>query len=758
MATLGAGISTRVTITIDEDGMGSFSFSLTIAEDGEAEGDEDFDFELLEPSSGTSIGTTFLVNTLIGANIATGPSGMWSISQAPTTPVNEDDTVTYTVSYDGAASDEGQTVSIVVTVGFQSNQAVADDIDGVPGTPGLEPLTSAHLATIIGAGATADADPNARRATVSFIIPDTSADTGDASFSFDLRIANDMSFERDETFTVTISNPTPDTTMLTTNQDEVTTTIAANDPLSGMWAIIPTSPATVNEAESASYTVRYTGITANSGQSVSILVTVGFPVENPASADDIDGVPGTPGLEALTSAHLATIIGAGAMAGDSGISARVTRPIGGDGTVDISFDLPIFDDTEFEPDETFTVTLSEQTPNTTRIVAAAASVTTTIAASDMTPSGMWVIRTTTPTVNEAESARYNVEYDGIPAEQGSIVSILVTVGFPLANPASADDIDGVHGTPGLEALTSTHLATIIGTGATVGTDNAIISARVSRNIGVDGTVNIRFDLPIFDDTTAEADETFMVTLSGQTPDTTIPGATASVTTTIAANDQVELAGSWTILHLPTTVNEGEEASYTVQYTTTNAAEQGETASILVTVGLTPGQAQAEDFEPTLDSAALVDAISGRTPTAGPSGISARVVLAIAANGTAQAIIGLPIADDATQEGDETFTVTLSGQTEGTTISTNTATTTIAANDSVPDGSWAIGTAAPTVNEGQNILYIVEYTGTPDEQGSTVSILVTVDLGTAQANDFNPTLTSASLATIIGDLANPGDTE
>ena len=118
---------------------------------------------------------------------------------------------------------------------------------------------------------------------------------------------------------------------------------------------------------------------------------------------------------------------------------------GASGNANFSFNLTIADDTTTENAETFMLMLSEQTQGT---MITTESVTTTIAASDMTPSGMWVIRTTTPTVNEAESARYNVEYDGIPAEQGSIVSILVTVGFPLANPASADDIDGVHGTPG----------------------------------------------------------------------------------------------------------------------------------------------------------------------------------------------------------------------------------------------------------------------------------------------------------------------
>ena len=151
-----SGISATVTLTADAMGDATFSFNLTIADDGEAEVAQTFMVTLSVPATEmTSLGPNNEVTTTIAANDQ-GPTGTWSISQAPTTPVNEDDTVTYTVSYDGAsAAEEEQTVSILVTVGFTPNQAEAADIDGDTGMAELQDLTSARLATIIGTGAVA---------------------------------------------------------------------------------------------------------------------------------------------------------------------------------------------------------------------------------------------------------------------------------------------------------------------------------------------------------------------------------------------------------------------------------------------------------------------------------------------------------------------------------------------------------------------------------------------------------------------------
>ena len=284
------------------------------------------------------------------------------------------------------------------------------------------------------------------------------------------------------------------------------------------------------------------------------------------------------------------------------------------------------------------------------------------------------------------------------------------------------------------------------TGEDTATAGDQASARVSLTIDAMGDASFSFNLPILDDQTQEGEETFTVNLSEQTTGTTITTPTAN--TTIAASD---IIGTWDITPETATVNESETVTYTVQYTRGTPAEQGAIVSILVMVGFTDGQADANDFNPTLTSADLVGAISVGSATAGDTGISARVFLTTLENGNANFIIALPIFDDEMRENDETFTVTLSEQTTGTTIDTPTATTTIAASDI--GGTWTIS-QAPTapVNESDEASYTVQYTGTSAVQGATVSILVSVEFtgeNSAQAEDFDPPLDSTSLANLIG---------
>ena len=242
-------ISLTGSITIDARGMASFMVVLPTADDAITEEDETFTVTLSIPIGQITMldPTATTVTTTIAANDRT-PTGTWSISQAPTTPVNEDDTVTYTVSYDGAsAAEEEQTVSILVTVGFTPNQAVAADIDGDTGMAELQDLTSARLATIIGTGAVAGTTLNVISATVTRTIDDM----GDATFSLRFDNIYDEMAENAETFTVTLSGQTPSATMLP-DPPGVTTTIAANDPLIGTWTIRQTAPTgPVNEGADA---------------------------------------------------------------------------------------------------------------------------------------------------------------------------------------------------------------------------------------------------------------------------------------------------------------------------------------------------------------------------------------------------------------------------------------------------------------------------------------------------------------------------
>ena len=534
-----------------------------------------------------------------------------------------------------------------------------------------------------------------------------------------LPIFDDTTPETDETFTVTLSEPSGGSSVTTAT---ATTTIAANDRT---WAISPVT-STVNEAESAIYTVLYTGSATEQGSTVSILVTVGF-TTGQAQANDF-----TP---TLTSTTLRDAISGGTPTPSNEISAMVALTVGADGTVSADVVLPILDDATSEGDETFTVTLSGQSGGTITTPTA----TTTIAASDMAPSGAWAITPETSTVDEGGTASYNVQYTG---SVGETVSILVTVNLDIA---VANDFN--------PDLTSATLRGAISGGTTTAGPNGIISARVELTAGVSGNASFSFDLMIQDDTTVENTETFTVTLSGQTPETTITTPTA--TTTIAANDMTP-DGMWAISQTSTpTVNEGDDASYNVQYTG-SADEQGATISILVTVNLTT--AVADDFIPTLTSATLRDAISAGTATAGDTGISARVELTIEVSGNANFIVALTILDDQTEEGNETFTVTLAEPSGRSSVNSATATTTIAASDL--SGTWTISSTTPTVNEGDDTSYNVQYNGNPVTQGATISILVTVEFtgaNPASAEDFDPIpLTSANLADLIGDGATAGN--
>ena len=120
-----------------------------------------------------------------------------------------------------------------------------------------------------------------------------------------------------------------------------------------------------------------------------------------------------------------------------------------------------------------------------------------------------------------------------------------------------------------------------------------VSARVTisrTNLDTRGERLITLPLMIADDPDPEAEERFTVSITAPTPSVTIPDFLGSVAVIIPEND--DFRGTWSVTSATPTVNEGEDASYTVQYTGTRA-EQGSTVSILVTVGFTNGQAAGQ---------------------------------------------------------------------------------------------------------------------------------------------------------------------
>ena len=746
------GLSATVERTIGTDGMTTFIFELEVANDDTAEAEEQIliIIEKTIPSRSDDDRETMIARVIIAANDMT-----WSIST--TTPtVNEDDNARYTVRYRGPG---GDTLSIRVTVNPSdlaiSNPAMANDFFNPPNF-----LTSAALASAIDnvtvtPGGSVTAMPSTD---ISAMVTLTTAATGntDFSFSFELPIFNDPAPEGAETFTVTLSYPS-ETPGTPNNTDTVTTTIAANDTTpQGTWAIRPPTQ-TVEEGEQASYTVQYTGNPEEQGATVEIQVTVNL---GTAEANDFDPllVDSSDVLESAIRNGTVTEGTRTNVTGNTGRSATVELTIGTNGNASFSFDLTIANDIDpAENAETFTVTLSGQTPRETTMITTATA-TTTIATNNI--EGIWTISTTTPRVNEGDDARssYTVQYTGSTANPGQLLFVLVTVEFsenPEDNPAEDDDFDFDPSPERIQPLTSDLLVTTIGT-ASVTLSN-VINANVARSVDARGKASFSFDLPIANDTEPEEDQTFTVRISAPTLLGTgraiIDNNADRVTTTIAANDMTP-QGTWTISESPAgPVNEGDDASYTVAYTSNDPTEQGSTVSILVTVGFTTGQADANDFNPPLTSATLSDAISGGTPTP-RTPISARVELTTSldsdGNVTASFSVVLPIADDTDPEDNETFTVTFSGQTPGTEFPTNTATTTIAVNDL----TWAISPETLTVAEGDDARYTVQYSGL---LGDTPSIIVTVSLSAPEiASDFTTSLDSAVLASAIDNVpVTPG---
>ena len=205
------------------------------------------------------------------------------------------------------------------------------------------------------------------------------------------------------------------------------------------------------------------------------------------------------------------------------------------------------------------------------------------------------------------------------------------------------------------------LATVTRTGGSFGAvsvDYAAAdgSATVSADYGpaggtlnfADGVLSQTFPVTIIDDTTYEGDETFSLNLSNATGGASL-GAPSTATVTITENDPVPPAGSLQF----------SGATYAV-------AEDG--ISLLVTVTRTGG---------SFGTVGIDYASSDGSATAGSDYAAASGTLSFA-NGVLSQTFSVAVLNDATYEGDETFSLGLSNVTGGATLGTPAvATVTIA---------------------------------------------------------------------------------
>ncbi|WP_218933777.1 Calx-beta domain-containing protein [Rubripirellula lacrimiformis] len=367
-------------------------------------------------------------------------------------------------------------------------------------TGGTSGAVTVDFATANGT-ATAGSDYTANSGTLNF------AD-GESSKTVTVSITDDSDVEGDENFTVTISNATGGATLGTVLTSTVT--ISDNDvAVPGTFAIAPATT-TVNEnANTVTFTVTRSGGTDGT-------VTVDF-----ATAD------GTATAGSDYAANNGTLTFA-----DGESSKTITVSITDDSTAD-------------EPNETFTVTLSNATGGAALGGVTASTVTIVDNDNTVPVPGVFSIAPETVSVNESDgTATFTINRS--TGSDGA-----VTVNFATAN----------------------------GT-ATAGSDYTANSGTLNF---ADGELSKTVTVAITDDADDEPNETFTVSISSATGGATL-GAVTTSTATIVDNDATPVPGVLSISPETVSVNEdvgtatftvnrtgGSDGAVTVNFATANGS-------------------------------------------------------------------------------------------------------------------------------------------------------------------------------------------
>ena len=488
------------------------------------------------------------------------------------------------VSVFGATQTEGGSVNFTVSLSASTKKAVTVQYATSSGT------------------ATSGTDFTAKSGTLTFSV-------GTDSQTVSVSTTNDSTDEENETFTLTLSSPTN----ATLGDDTATGTITDND-----------DPPTVSVANAS----------ATEGDAVDFTVSL-----STASAKEVT-------VQYATASDTAT-----SGTDFTATSGTLTFSAGTDSqTVSVS----TTDDSTDEENEAFTLTLSSPANAT---LGAKASATGTINDDD---------GTSTLSVSNAS------------ATEGASVTFTVSL-----SPASGQTV-------------TVQYATSSGT-ATSGTDFTAKSGTLTF-LPLPGGTSLTVSVQTTEDTDEEEDETFTLTLSNPTNATL--GTNATATGTINEPDEeslplVSVSGG-------NSVTEGNAVEFT--FTLSEASES------LVTVNYTPHQARG-------DTATRDDDFSWL------SGV------ALFFPGAMSLTLGVSTTDDALDEGNETFTVTLTGARNAALSASKSAGGTILDNDSPP----TVSVSNASATEGSSVSFMVSLSA---ESGKQVTVDYATSSGTATSGtDF-----------------------
>ena len=660
-------------------------------EDSEHEGDETFTLTLSNPSAGVTLTDATATGTII------------------------DDDVAPSLSVKDASGEEGNAVLFTVTLSAASSQEVTVTYD-------------TDIDTDAGDTATSGTDFTATSGTLTFAPNETSK-------TVSVPISHDTLDEADETFTLTLSNPSNAT--LLEDRDKATGTITDND---GSPSLSVANAGGV-EANAVLFTVT---LSQESGQEVTVAYETTLEASDTAGSDDFTATSGTLTFApnetsktvsvrtihdtlgevnetftlTLSNPSNATLLNATAMgtiedndppslsvADASGVegnavlftvtlspasvqvvtvayetSLRSSDTAGSDdftqmsGTLTIAagatsgvVSVPTTDDSVDEPNETFTLTLSNPSADVTLIDAMATG---------------------------------TIEDDDIPLSL-SVANAISAEGNQVFFAVTLSRVSGQEVT--VAYVTSPNMATSSADG--VGADFTAMSGTLTIAAGATSSV---VSVPTTDDSVDEPNETFTLTLSNPSADVTLTVAMA--TGTIIDND-----GSPSLSVVDASGVEGNAVLFTVTLSPASVQE--------VTVA----------YETTLEA----------SDTAAPDDFTQMSGTLTIAAGAMSGAVSVPTTDDSVDEPNETFTLRLSNPPAGVTLTDPTATGTIEDDD----GSLSVADASGV--EGNAVLFTVTLSPA-SVQEVTVAYETTLEASdTAGSDDFTAmsgTLTIAAGAT------------
>ena len=646
--TTGANGALNVTVTNNGADFAAnsqlLSFSLATTDDLFSEADESFSVSL-SGSTGTNPATVAAGAGLVTTTITDNDTP--AIRLTGSSAVAEGAAATYAVALDGVGLGAGRSLTFTLDSASGSGAAGATEAtDFAALVAGSLAAASSSLALSSTAGA---------NGALIVTLQNNGADlaSGSTLLSFSLATTSDLFSEADESFSVTLAGSTGTSpTTVAAGADLIITSITDNDPA----AIRLTGSSATAEGTAASYTVVLDGVGLGSGRSVSFTL-------DSASGTGFGGATEATDFAALVAGSLSaatgiTLSGISTNATSGTVTLTATNNGGSDlaaGSQLLSFSLNTTNDLVSEPDESFSISLSNSSATLPGGLLSQALITS------ITDNDIAAIRLSGDTsVAEGDPsaqgiAKYAVSLDGVGLGIGRSVTFTLDT-------ASATALKGVD----FLAISSLVAPALSGISFTTSTAaDGAITVTATNNGSTDLAVGAKLldFIVTTTDNAAETTETYAVSLSSSTA--TIAAGLGSITTTIIDDDTAAIK----LTAKSSSVAEGAIASYVIAL---DGVGLGVGRSLSLRIDTASGSGANAAIEGT-DFAALIAA--SLTPAAGISlsGISTAVDGTVSLTATNTSGFDLPddaqlisfdinISNDIVAEGDENFTVTLSNST------------------------------------------------------------------------------------------------